>query len=122
MIASMIKIQKRIVFTFCETTSAQVIIGTERYPDSAILINYYDDGYSQGYTQIKEAFRALVKDDSLQTFISEIDFRSSNGGNIIGYNLYVFDIRYQKNFKSAQPIKIEFTFLETFLMAFMVML
>ena len=29
--------------------SAQVVIGTERYPDSAILLNYDDDDYSQGY-------------------------------------------------------------------------
>ena len=33
--------------------SAQVVIGTERYPDSGILLNYDDDGYSQGYGQIK---------------------------------------------------------------------
>ena len=38
--------------------SAQVIIGTERYPDSAILLNYEDDDYSQAYGQIKEAFKA----------------------------------------------------------------
>ena len=33
--------------------SAQVVIGTERYPDSGILLNYDDDYYSQGYGQIK---------------------------------------------------------------------
>ena len=58
--------------------SAQVIIGTERYPDSAILLNYEDDDYSQAYGQIKEAFKALTKDDILQPYISEDDFRSSN--------------------------------------------
>ena len=42
-------------------TSAQCIIGTEKYPDSGILLNYNDDGYSQGYGQIKEAFKALKK-------------------------------------------------------------
>ena len=26
----------------------------------------------------------------------------------LGYNLYVFDIRYQKNYTASQPIKIEF--------------
>ena len=29
--------------------SAQVVIGTERYPDSGLLLNYDDDDYSQGY-------------------------------------------------------------------------
>ena len=92
--------------------SAQVVIGTERYPDSGILINDDDDDYSQGYGQIKEAFKALTKDDILQPYISEDDFRSSNEGNNIGYNIYALDIRYQKNFENAQPVKVEFKFSE----------
>ena len=97
--------------TFCRlpVVSAQCIIGTEKYPDAGILLNYDDDDYSQGYHQIKEAFRALAKDDILQPYISEADFRRSNAAaNDIGYNLYVFDIRYQKNFTNSQPIKVEF--------------
>ena len=92
--------------------SAQVVIGTEMYPDSAILLNYEDDYDSQGYGQIKEAFRVLTKDDILQPYISENDFRSSNEGKNIGYNIYAFDIRYQKNFENAQPVKVEFKFSE----------
>ena len=92
--------------------SAQVVIGTERHPDSGILLNYDDDDYSQGYGQIKEAFRASTKDDILQPYITEDDFRSSNNGNDIGYNIYAFDIRYQKNFENAQPVKVEFKFSE----------
>ena len=98
---------------FCRlpVVSAQCIIGTEKYPDAGILLNYDDDDYSQGYHQIKEAFRALTKDDVLQPYISEADFRRSNVAvNDIGYNLYVFDIRYQKNFTNSQPIKVEFKF------------
>ena len=93
-------------------TPAQCIIGSERYPDSAILLIYDNDDYSQGNGQIKEAFRALTKDDILKPYISEPDFRSSNDGKNIGYILYVFDIRYQKNFESPQPIKVEFKFSE----------
>ena len=91
-------------------TSGQCIIGTEKYPDSGILLNYNDDNYSQGYGQVKEAFKALTKDNLLQPYISDADFRSSNDGNNIGYNIYAFDIRYQKNFESSQPIKVEFKF------------
>ena len=91
-------------------TSAQCIIGTEKYPDSGILLNYNDDDSSQGYGQITEAFKAVTKDDILQPYISEHDFRSSNDGNNIGYNIYAFDIRYQRDFKSSQPIKVEFKF------------
>ena len=91
-------------------TSAQCIIGTEKYPDGGILLIYNDDVYSQGYGQIKEAFKALKKDNLLQQHISEHDFRSSNDGNNIGYKIYAFDIRYQKNFGSSRPIKCEFKF------------
>ena len=87
--------------------SAQCIIGTKKYPDSAILLNYNDDDYSQGYSQIKEAFKALTKDDILQPYISEDDFRSSNDGVDIGYNIHCFDIRYQKYYKSGQSVKVE---------------
>ena len=92
--------------------SAQVVIGTERYPDSAILLNYEDDDYSQGYGRIKEAFKASTKDNILQPYISDHDFKSSNDGNDIGYNIYAFDIRYQKIFENAQPVKVEFKFSE----------
>ena len=91
-------------------TSAQCIIGTEKYPDSGILINYNDDDYSQGYGQFKEAFKALTKDNIPQTYISEHDFRTSNDVNEIGYNIYAFNIRYQKIFESSQPIKVEVIF------------
>ena len=47
-------------------TSTQCIIGTEKYPDSATLLNYVDDDHSQGYGQVKEAFKALTKDNILQ--------------------------------------------------------
>ena len=99
-------------FVRLPVTSAQVVFGTERYPDSGILINYDDDDYSQGYGQIKEAFKTLTKDNILHPFISEDDFRSSNEGNNIGYNIYAFDIRYQKNFENVQPVKVDFKFSE----------
>ena len=86
--------------TFCRlpVVSAQCIIRTEKHPDAGNLLNYDDDDYSQGYHQIGEAFTALTKDDILQPYISDDAFRTSNAAaNDVGYNLYVFDIRYQKN-------------------------
>ena len=88
--------------------SAQVIIGTEKYPDSVILLNYNDDDYSQGYSQINETFKALAKGNILQPYISENDFISSYNDNDVGYKIYAFDIRYQKNFQSSQPIEEKF--------------
>ena len=99
--------------TFCRlpVVSAQCVIGTEKDPHASMLINHADDDYSQGYHQIKEAFKPLTKDDILQPYISEEDFRSSNAAandyNFIRYNLYVLDIRYPKNYTASQPIKVE---------------
>ena len=82
--------------------SAQCIIGNEMYPDTGILLNFDSDVYSQGYHQIKEAFRAhqikeafraLTKNTKLQPYISENDYRSSNEGDNTGYNLHAFDLR-----------------------------
>ena len=100
--------------TFCRlpVTSAQCIIGNERYPDSAILLNHDDDNYWQEYGQIQASFKALTKDDILQSYINEDEDRSPNEGNKFGYNIHVFDIRYQKNFENAQSVKVEFKFSE----------
>ena len=89
--------------------SAKCIIGTEKYPDAGIMLNNDDDDYSQGYALTKEVFRALTKDDILQPYNSDHDFRSSSGrADDIAYNLNVFDIRYQKDFTASQPIKVDF--------------
>ena len=93
-------------------TSAQCITGTEKYPGSGILLDYDEDEYSQGYVQIKEAFRDLTNADILQPYICDNGFTSSNSSHNIGYYLYVFEIRFQKNLESAHPIKVEFRFSE----------
>ena len=54
-------------------TSYQSIIGTEKHPDAGIILNYDNDSYSQGYSQIAELFRALTKDDILQPYITDDD-------------------------------------------------
>ena len=91
--------------------SAQCVTGTEKYPDAGILLIYNNDDYAQGYHQIKEAFKALTKDDILQPYISDEFFRSSNvAADDVGYNLCIFDIRYQKNYTTSQPIEVEFEF------------
>ena len=89
--------------------SAQGVIGTEKYPDAGVLIKCDNDDNSQGYTHIRKVFRASTKDDILQPYITLENFRSSNvRTDDACYNLYVFDIRYQQNFTTSQPIKVEF--------------
>ena len=94
--------------TFCRlpVVSAQCIIGTEKYPDAGILLNYNNDDYSRGYGQIKEVFTALTKDDIFLPNISYDSFKTSNVRvDDVGYNLYVFDIRYQKTLQLPNQLK-----------------
>ena len=95
-------------YTFCRlpVISAQGIFETEKYPDDSILLNYDDDYYSHGYGQNNEASRALTKNDILQLFIRDTDFRSPNiRVDDVGYKYYVFDIRYQQNFQLSNQLK-----------------
>ena len=51
-----------------------------KYPDAGILLNFDDDDCSQGYAQLKEVFKGLTRDNILQRYISDDDFRTSNAG------------------------------------------
>ena len=51
----------------------------------------------KGYGLIKEGFRDPTKDDIINPYISDNDFRSSLNGKDIGYILHVFDIGYHRN-------------------------
>ena len=71
-----------------------------------MLLNYDDDDYAQGYSQFKEAFVALTKHNILQPYNSADDFRSSDvRADDVGFNLYVFDIRYQKTLQILNHFK-----------------
>ena len=91
--------------------STERIVSTEKYPDRGIILSYDDDDYFQGYGQIKEAFRALTKNDILQPNNTDDDFLSSNVRvDNFGYNLYVLDIQYLPIFSTSQPFNVEFKF------------
>ena len=51
--------------------SAQAVIGMKKHPHASILLNYEGIDYSQGFSQIKKAFRALTKDNIPQPYISD---------------------------------------------------
>ena len=72
-------------------TSAQCIIGTDEYPDSAFSLSYGDDEYGQ----YKETFKALTEVINLNLYKADLDFRSFTENTDFGYVLYVFDIRLQ---------------------------
>ena len=84
----------------------------KKQPDAGILRNYNYIEKSQGYDQIEEAFRALLKDNLLQLLIPDLEFRFSNDGNKIGKLCIFPDIRYtiSKKVTTSQPITLEFKF------------
>ena len=94
--------------SFCRlpVTSAQCNIWTENYPDTGISLSYNGDNYSQGYTQTKEVFEALTKDDILQPYLTDDDFRSSFAGVVeVGYMLFVLDINFSKTSQLLNLLK-----------------
>ena len=50
----------------------------------------------------------LTKDNTIQFYLPEQGLGKSNRGDNVGFNLYVFSIRYRKIFMTAQTIKVEF--------------
>ena len=58
-----------------------------------------------------EAFRALAKGGLLWPCLYDHGFRSANvRADDVDYNLFVFDVRYQRIFTGSQPIKVEINF------------
>ena len=62
--------------------------------NAGILLTCSDDDDSQGYSKIKEAFRALTEDAVFKTVIFEGETRSSSEVIGLGYNLFLFDKKY----------------------------
>ena len=92
--------------------NAQCIIGSKKFPKAAINCKNAFNEYSQAYGEIVSCFRHLAKDNILQPYFTQKNFITSNNypdGNL-GYNLYVFVIRHQQDYSSAQPIKVRFDF------------
>ena len=76
--------------------------GLEKNHASGILLNYDNGDYSQGYEVMKEASRALTKKWKPQTIYIDHNFRSSTTGvDDVGYNSFVFHIKYQKKLHSC---------------------
>ena len=91
---------------------AQCIIGSEKFPDAGFICNYSIDKYSQAYGKIVSRFRPLAKDNIVQPYITQKDFKTSNkypDGNP-GYEVYVFDKRHHQDYSSAHPINVKFDF------------
>lgn len=81
--------------------SASCSIGSERYPEDRMNIDYSRNNYLQAYGEIKNFWNNHVGEHLLDPRITKSEFKND-------YNFYVFDLRHQKEHLSAQPIKLEF--------------
>ena len=104
--------QKTDTFYRSSVVNAQCVISSEIFPDAIINSKYALDKYSQADRGIVYSFRHSGKDNTLQPYVTQKDFITSNiypDGNL-GYNLYVFDNRQHQDYSSAQPMKVRFDF------------
>ena len=62
----------------------------KKYPDACININHPDDENFESDQQIIEAFKCQTREDILRPHMFDRAFRSSNDGNDVGYNFFVF--------------------------------
>ena len=69
--------------------------------------NLAEDKNNKSYSQIESCFKHLLKDDTLQRYVSQTDFINNVKAagaptDDIGYSLFVFGMRNHENFWSAQ--------------------
>ena len=95
--------QKFDVFVRLSVPGAQWFFGTEKYANSCKFANYADDKISMGYEETVSFFRHLTKDNNECRDITGKDFRFE-----IGWNLYIFDVRYQSKFSAPHLLEVTF--------------
>ena len=91
------------VFDWLPISQAVCRIGSDRYPNDYINLDYPRNNFHEAYYQIENFFLKHTEDRVLKPFIGLNSFKES-------YNLYVFDISSQKDHIDAQPITVDFKF------------
>ena len=91
------------VFDWLPISQAVCRLGSDRYPNDYINLDYSRNNFHEAYYQIENFFLKHSGDRLMKPFIGPNSFRTS-------YNLYVFDISSQKDHIGAQPISVDFKF------------
>ena len=92
----------------------QISTGIEKYSVVGIFFDHEIDKNCLQHDQIESWLRHLSKDDMLQQYVIQNTFwthhviAADDKTEDLGKNFSVFDIRYQRNFSPAQPVKVEF--------------
>ena len=91
------------VFDQLDIIGASLKVGSERYPDNEMSLDYNINKYSDAYRELKKFKKEYIGEQSLNPYITYKEFKDL-------YNIYVFDIRNQKAHLSAQQLQVKFTF------------
>ena len=81
---------------------ASCIIGTVRYPDHEYQVDFDRNKYNEPYNEIRRFYKDYIRGEG-SPYITFKDYKEL-------YNLWVFDLRAQKDNPSAQPIQVNFKF------------
>ena len=86
-------------------------------PDAGKALDCRQNEHNQGFGQIVSCFN-LLTNDNLQPHIPQRDFLTNNviaafeNTDYLSYNLFVFDLPFERKFSSAQPKILNFKFYE----------
>ena len=73
-----------------------------KYPDNEFQVDFNRNKYNEPYNEIRRFYKDYIKGEGAP-YITFKDFKEL-------YNLWVFDLRAQKENPSAQPIRVNFKF------------
>ena len=77
-------------------------VGSVRYPEHEYQIDFKRNKHNEPDNEVRRFYKDYIKGEGAP-YISFKDFKEL-------YNLYVFDLRAQKDNPSAQPIRVNFKF------------
>ena len=91
------------VFDQLPIIEAYCKIGSVKYPDESINLDYLRNDYDDGYNEVLKFFREYVGEQTVTPYITFQDFKEK-------YNLYLFDLRNQRDHIASQQVTATFKF------------
>ena len=89
-------------YTQLDVTNAYCQIGSDCYPEDYMKIDYTRNIYDDAYNEVLSFYKNQIGLPHIP-LISRAEFKAN-------YNFYIFDLRYQPEHISAQPMKVFFEF------------
>ena len=94
--------QNNAIFDRLDVIEASCNVGTVRYPEHEYQVDFERNKYNEPYNEIRRFYKDYIKGEG-SPYITFKDFKEI-------YNLWVFDLRAQKETPSPQPIQVNFKF------------